>query len=138
MTADLEHLQAIWLELKSQVDELAAERQHYLDFFEHAAEAYIVTDAQGKICEVNGAAVDILQRRKRYLRDKPLAVLISLDERPDFRRRLRDMTETRGAEGPWRTVVLTPETRVAVTLTGRVMRRGHSAGGICWLLQTMQ
>lgn len=138
MTADLEHLKAIWLELRAQVDELAAERQQYLDFFEQSPEAYVVTDPLGKICEVNGAAVDILQRRKRYLRDKPFAVLVALEERAVFRRRLRQLTEANGAERSWRTTVLTPETRMAVTLKARVMRGAQRVGGICWLLQTMQ
>ncbi len=66
MAAELEDLKAMWSDLKAQVDELAGERQQYIDFFEQSSEAYVVTDNDGTIEEVNGAAVDLLQRRRRF------------------------------------------------------------------------
>src|SRR5437868_780850 len=93
MTVELEDLKAMWLELKAHVDSLAGERQQYLDFFEQSPEAYVVTDAVGAIADLNGAAVDVLQRRKRYLRGKPMAVLVALEQRGEFRRRLRAIAE---------------------------------------------
>src|SRR4051812_15770672 len=89
MQAELEELKALWLDLRAQVDRLADERQHYLDFFEQASEAYVVTDVNGTILDVNGAAIDILQRRRLYLRGKPLASLVALERRRDFREHLR-------------------------------------------------
>ena len=53
MAAELEDLKAMWSDLKAQVDELASERQQYLEFFEQSSEAYVVTDNQGTIEAVN-------------------------------------------------------------------------------------
>src|SRR3954451_1011083 len=91
MQAELEELKALWLDLRAQVDRLADERQHYLDFFGRASEAYAATDANGPIVDVNGPAIDILQRRRLYLRGKPLASLVALERRRDFRERLRGL-----------------------------------------------
>src|SRR4051812_27687072 len=89
MALDLEELKAMWLDLRAHVDRLAGERQQYLDFFEQASEAYVVTDPDGAIVDANGAAIDILQKRRRYLRGKPLASLVALERRREFRERLR-------------------------------------------------
>lgn len=134
MTADLESLKAMWHELKAHVDRLVGERQQYLDFFEQSGEAYLVTDAHGTIADANGAAVDILQRRKRYLRGKPLAALVALDQRSTFRRRLHALAGG-STERTWRTIIESPQLRTEVTLTGRLMGTAGQAGGICWLLQ---
>src|SRR5690348_14112496 len=105
MTAELAELQALWLDLRAHVDRLADERQQYQEFFEQANEAYVITDVQGTIIEVNGAAVDILQRRKRYLRGKPITALIALEKRAQFRERLRALRERdTQAEPAWRTI----------------------------------
>jgi len=128
MPVELEDLKAMWFDLKAQVDELAGERQQYLDFFEQSPEAYIVTDNLGTIEEVNGAAVDILQRRRRFLRGKPFAVLVALDQRSAFRERLSGLA----AEGSWRTVLEALEMRTEVALTARRIGSGR---GICWRLQ---
>ena len=136
MTAELEDLKTIWLELRAQVDELAGERQQYLDFFEQSPEAYLVTDAEGGVIDANGAATDILQRRRRYLRGKPFAALVALDRRAEFRARLRRLIAGEpGAACSWRTVLEAPGTRVEATLTARPIDRPEGLGGICWLLQ---
>src|SRR3954447_11954291 len=93
MAVQLEDLKSMWLSLKAHVDQLASERQHYLDFFEQSQEAYVVTDAQGTIVDANGAAVDVLQRRRRYLAGKPIAAMVALERRPAFRARLRRVAE---------------------------------------------
>src|SRR5436190_21596718 len=101
MALELE-LQEAWLQLRAHVDQLAGERQQYLDFFEQSPEAYIVTDAEGTIVDANGAATDIVQRRRRFLRGKPLAVLVALDRRAEFRSRLkRLLARDPGAPGRW-------------------------------------
>ena len=134
--ADLEDLKAMWLQLRAHVDQLAGERQQFLDFFEQSSQAYVVTDALGTIEDANGAAVDILQRRKRYLRGKPFPALIALEWRAEFRQRLRDLSAP-GAQRSWRTILEAPELRTEVTLTAR--RIGADAsGGICWRLEAAQ
>jgi PAS domain S-box-containing protein len=139
MAADMEALKAIWLDLKAHVDSLAGERQQYLEFFEQSPEAYVITDAHGTICEANGAAVDILLRRRRYLRGKPFAVFVALDHRAEFRRRLAALAarEAGGARS-WRTVLEAPELRTEVTLTAREIERGGVVDGICWRLEAAQ
>ena len=136
MTAELEELKAMWLDLRAHVDQLAGERQQYYDFFEQASEAYIVTDPHGTIADANGAAVDILQRRKRYLRGKPLVALVALERRTEFRERLRALREREpGAQGCWRTIFVAPELRIDVTLGARLIERAGAIGGICWRLE---
>jgi len=137
MAQELEELKIAWLGLRARVEQLAAERQQYLEFFENAAEAYVVTALDGRIVEANGAAVDVLQRRKNFLRGKPFAVFIALDRRAEFRRRLTGIAgRVPGAEPSWRTVVATGGERVEVGLTARVIEQ--PGGGICWRLQAMQ
>jgi PAS domain-containing protein len=139
MTADLEELKAMWLELRAHVDRLAGERQQYLDFFEQASEAYVVTDEYGTISDANGAAVDLLQRRKRYLRGKPLIALVALEQRPAFRERLRALrARTADAARSWRAIFVLPELRTDLTLTARLIDRPEGVGGICWRLDPAQ
>lgn len=126
----------MWLELHARVSELAAERQQYLDFFEQSSEAYVVTDRQGTIVEANGAATDILQRRRRALCGRPFAVLVALDRRVEFRARLARLAAREpGAEPSFRTVLEAPELRIDATLTARLIARPEGIGGICWLVQ---
>jgi len=134
MTVELEDLKAMWLELKAHVDLLAGERQQYLDFFEQSSEAYVVTDALGTIHDLNGAAVDMFQRRKRYLRGKPMAVLVALEQRAEFRNRLRAIAEG-SPQTPWQTTLLRPEARTEARLSARRIGAPGGDGGICWLLR---
>jgi PAS domain S-box-containing protein len=139
MALDPEDLKAMWLDLRARVDQLAGERQQYLDFFEQSPEAYVVTDADGTIVAANGAATDILQRRKIYLRGKPLTVMVALDHRAEFRRRLASMLAAESAAlHSWTTVLEAPELRTQVTVTARAIDRPGGVSGICWLLQTVQ
>ena len=138
MTVEFEELKAKWLDLRGHVDQLAGERQQYYDFFEHATEAYVITDAYGTIADANGAAVDILQRRKRYLRGKPLAALVALEQRSEFRRRLGALAGREpGAERSWRSIFESPGLRTDVALSARLIDRPGGIGGICWRLEAL-
>jgi PAS domain S-box-containing protein len=139
MAEDLQDLKAMWLELRTHVDRLARERQQYLEFFEQSPEAYVATDAQGNIYGANGAAVDVLLRRKRYLCGKPLVAMVALDQRAEFRRRLREIASgDPQAERTFRTVFVAPELRIGVTLTARLIRRSEGIAGVCWRLDPLQ
>jgi PAS domain S-box-containing protein len=139
MALELENLQAMWLDLRAHVDRLAGERQHYADFFEQASEAYVVTEVDGTIRDANGPATDILQRRRRYVRGKPFVVMVALEQRSEFRRRLQSLaTREPGAARSWRTVLEAPELRTEVTLTARLIERADSVGGICWRIQAVR
>ncbi|HUQ74958.1 MAG TPA: PAS domain S-box protein [Burkholderiales bacterium] len=126
----------MWLGLRAHVDQLAEERQQYVDFFEQSPEAYVVTDLDGTIRELNGAATDILQKRRGYLRGKPLTVMVALDHRREFRRRMLGLAERQSDQRSWRSVVIAAGERIEVTFTARPIERRD--GGLCWLLQAVQ
>ena len=139
MAVELEDLKAMWLSLRAHVDQLASERQQYLDFFEQSQEAYIVTDPTGTVVDVNGAAVDVLQRRRRYLAGKPIAAMVALDRRLEFRSRMRRIADGEpGALRTWNTVFESPGLRTDVRVTLGPIERGGSVKGLCWLLQAVQ
>ncbi|HUQ26027.1 MAG TPA: PAS domain-containing protein [Burkholderiales bacterium] len=130
-----DELTKAWRELRSIVDELTTERQHYLDFFERADDAYLVTDAVGVILEANGAAVDLLERRRYFLAGKPLSALVGT-QRDDFRERLAGLST---APAGWRLSLAVRGRAVEVEVSTRPMgRAGESPSGICWLLRPVQ
>jgi len=136
MAAELEDLKSMWLSLKAHVDQLAGERQQYLEFFEQSPEAYVVTDAAGTIIDVNGAAVDVLQRRRRFLAGKPIAAMVALDRRTEFRARMRRVIERApGAARTFTTVFEAPELRTEVKVALRAIERAGTVAGLCWRLQ---
>lgn len=139
MAPDLEDLKVVWLTLRAHIDRLASERLQFEQVFEQSAHAYLVTDASGTIEQVNGAAVDILQQRRRQLRGTPLAVLVALDRRADFRRRLAGLAGGAPAsERTWSTVFESPGLRTDVTVTARLIGEGPTPRGICWRLDAAQ
>ena len=130
MQSAMDELGIAWLKLRSCVDDLASEHRHYLDFFERAVDAYLVTDPLGVIVEMNGAAVDLLERRRYYLRGKPLAALVTPDQRGEFRSRLRGLSRP----ASWRSAVAVRGEPHAVEFSARRI----PGQGICWRLQSLQ
>lgn len=61
--------------LQRTADELAAERQYYLELFEQAPEPYAITDARDRIIALNRAAVELLGIRARRARGRSLSAL---------------------------------------------------------------
>ena len=91
MAQAFEELQVAQEELRVQNDALAAadaaadlERERYRDLFEHAPSGYLVTDADGVVCQANRAAGDLLNVAPKYLVGKPLSVFVSSADRPAF------------------------------------------------------
>jgi PAS domain S-box-containing protein len=79
-------------ELRQQNEELASthlqleiERQRYLDLFELAPDAYIITDPLGVITEANQSASRLLRIMPRTLRGRPLATYVATQDRSRFR-----------------------------------------------------
>ena len=128
MPLAMEEIRTAWLKLKSYVDDLTHERQHYVDFFERAEAAYLVTDAHGTIVEANGAAVDLLDRRRRQLIGKPIVTLVSAAERRRFRDRLPRLAR---AADRWRGDLHSRGRLLAVELSARPI----PGQGICWALR---
>ena len=94
----LEELHVAEEEMRQQTDELILtrdeverERARFIELFEEAPDAYLVTDEAGVVREANHAAERMLQLDRSRLRGKPLAAMV--DE--DFRRTFRLMLDLR-------------------------------------------
>ncbi|HYX62721.1 MAG TPA: PAS domain-containing protein [Burkholderiales bacterium] len=125
----MNELRAAWRALKASVEDLAEQRQHYLELFEHA-EAHLVTDATGIIQEANGKARGLLQRPCLDLHGKPLAALVPLAARARFRTALGGVGA--GGKTPeWRSLLSCGEAVIAVDIA---VRRAES-GVLCWRLR---
>ena len=79
-------------ELREQTDELIAirraleaERQRYLELFEAAPVAYLVTDPMARVCEANRAAAALFGVAQGFLAGKPLAAYVDGTDRWGFR-----------------------------------------------------
>jgi PAS domain S-box-containing protein len=68
--------------------DLEAERRRYQELFEFVPDAYLVTDARGKIQEANRAATQMLNVSQEHLVGKPFAVFVASEERWNFRTEL--------------------------------------------------
>lgn len=95
-----EELQVAVEEMYQQSEELAltrlqveVERKRYQELFEFMPNAYLITDAQGKIQEANRAAARLLNLELSYLRDKLLINFIPLQERSAFRFKLNQLQQ---------------------------------------------
>jgi PAS domain-containing protein len=126
----MDELRRAWLKLTSHVDVLASERQHYLDFFEGADAAYLLTDRLGVIVEANGAAVDLLERRRYFLRGKPIAAMVPVEERHRFRDRLSGLVDA----ARWRGTVQARGGARSVEFSARLI----PGRGVCWRLDRLQ
>ena len=102
----LEELQTAQEELHQQNQKLIAtrqmvelERQRYQALFELAPNGYLVTDLQGKICQVNHhAAAQLFNAPQAYLIDKPLLVFIHKPDRPNFINQLANLAPNQTGE----------------------------------------
>jgi PAS domain S-box-containing protein len=93
-----EELQVAAEEMLQQTEEmvairkqLEAERQRYQDLFEFMPDAYLQTDAQGKILEVNRAAATLFGVEQLSLQGKLLISFIPVEKRPAFRSKLTQL-----------------------------------------------
>lgn len=91
----LEELQVAVEELHRQNDALtealetaAEERKHYLNLFNFAPEAYLVTDLEGCIREANRMAGQLLGIEKQFLVGKPLSLYVLEEDRSVFQAEL--------------------------------------------------
>jgi PAS domain S-box-containing protein len=85
----LEELEVASEELYQQNEELLntrqsleAERQRYQNLFDFAPDAYLVTDRQGIIESINGAAESLFNVRRDYAQNKSLTLLIAKSHHP--------------------------------------------------------
>ena len=95
----LEELQVAEAELRQQNEELItardaieSERHRYIDLFEFAPDAYLITTREGTIREANEAAVQLFEIARRFLIGKPLTNYIIDEQRKAFRTELNSLT----------------------------------------------
>jgi PAS domain S-box-containing protein len=129
-------LAARWEELEEEAEELATEGRRYLDFFQFAPEAYLVTDREGTISAANHGARELLGLP--VPEGKPLSTFIALDQRAAFRGQLGLLRDARACPSlRWNSAVRDRRgTRIGVNLHVRVMESG-TARGYCWLIRAL-
>jgi two-component system, cell cycle sensor histidine kinase and response regulator CckA len=121
----LEELQTAQEELHQQNQKLIAtqqmvelEHQRYQALFDLAPNGYLVTDLQGKICQVNHhAAAQLFNAPPAYLIDKPLLVFIHEADRPNFINQLANLAPNQTGE-----VRLTPRNSAMIWAAITVIR----------------
>jgi PAS domain S-box-containing protein len=133
MALMLEELNVAEEEMRQQADELVLtrdqleqERRRFLELFEEAPDAYLVTDDAGVVREANQAAERMLEIDRGRLRGKPLAAMV--DE--NFRRAFRLMLDLRcGApENIEFDTTIRPRGGSSLDVAVRI-RRGRGPGG---------
>ena len=110
------------------------ERQRYLDLFNFAPGAYLVTDAAGTIQEANRAVAALLAVDTDELVDKSLADFVAEADRHTFHTVLNRMTQLQQAE-EWN-LRLQPRAGVPFYTAIKVATVPNPPGGlsICWLI----
>jgi PAS domain S-box-containing protein len=112
-------------------------RLRYQELFDFALEAYVVTDLDGLIQEINHAAANLLQRRKEFLVAKPLGLLLATESRGPFYARLEQLRRSGGEVRDWE-VRLQPQPGkcLDVALTVGLLRGPDGETlGFRWLLR---
>jgi PAS domain S-box-containing protein len=137
LEAGLQEIETLWQELRARSDELASERQRYTEFFEYAPEAYVITDSQGVMREVNRCAAELLAIPARALNGKPLGSLVPEDCRREFRAHLlRAGAESDGEISAWRGALAPQGRRIVIHFRVRAMPAPEAGlTPLCWLLR---
>jgi PAS domain S-box-containing protein len=139
-TAAVERLRQAQDELVAEEEELrellAAERLRYRDLFEWAPDAYVVTEPNGTIREANRAAERLLGHDREFLLGKPLADLLSDEDRQALRVMLARLPELE-LVADWEVSFERSGERVfPATVTVSVSRdREGAVGGLRWLIR---
>jgi PAS domain S-box-containing protein len=144
--AAVEALEVAEEELRQQNEELAAtaaevetHQARYRELFEHAPEAYLVTDAVGAVQEANHAAAALFRIPRDFLRGKPLAVFVDAAARRTFRDGIDRLCRSKGVahwEMPLRPRY-GPRAVVSVAAVASRDARGDVAS-IKWLLRDVR
>ena len=139
LRAGLEEIQVLWDELRSQSDALAQERKRYADFFEHAPDAYLITEPNGVIREANRAAGTLLGRSQAELGGKAIWSLVAEDAQPQFRAHLvASRGNPTGTGKDWQSPIASGAGQALVAFKVRAIKVRHkNADAMCWLLRAV-
>ncbi len=139
----MEELRVAEEELRRQSDELLdwreaveAERHRYRELFEFVPDAYLVTDPCGLIREANQSAGELLGVPAHFLRGKPLANFLPMEDRSAFRGGIHKLLLAgRRSEWPARFQARTGGA-VAATINAEAVRdREGQPVGIRWMIR---
>ncbi|HEX8272239.1 MAG TPA: PAS domain S-box protein [Longimicrobiaceae bacterium] len=142
LASTLEELRVSEEQLRSHADDLAAshydleaELRRYRDLFLAAPDAYLATDSEGVVREVNHAAAALLGARTEYLAGKPLAVFVHEEDRKAFRRQLGLARETERLGG-WRLrLVSRAGAELPVEVSVSAARQADGGTELRWILR---
>lgn len=146
LQSTLEQLHAAQEELRKQNQELAiareiaeAERQRYQDLFDFAPDAYVVTNADGIIQEVNQVLAALVEVNRENLIQTPLVNYIAASEHEGFKNLLKELRQQPGLQKLQTdelSLQLADQSSLSVAITGRANRnsQGHILE-IRWLIQ---
>ncbi len=133
----LEELDVMWEELQGQAALLVRENERYAEFFEHAPDAYLITDVGGGVREANQAALELLRASREAVVGAALASFIADDDRVTFLARSVGVMLGEAKLVSWRSR-LQPAggTPVATEFSVRAIPLKKSGvGGLCWLVR---
>ena len=135
--AGLQEIEVLWDELRAQSDALSTERKRYADFFEHAPDAYVITEPNGVIREANRAAAALFGRTQAELGGKVISALLPEDAQPAFRAHLvAARGSPSGAGRDWRTSIPSKGQELVVEFKVRAIKVRHkNADALCWLIR---
>jgi len=129
----LEDLQVAFEQMQTSIEaaevveeELFQQKQHYQDLFHFSPIAYLLTDANGLILEANQTIAQLLNVPHVYLVGKPLVVFVTQGDRPGFRTRLNQLTQSVGIQS-WQ-VSLCPRNSESVLAELHVAIARHPNG----------
>ena len=138
MEMALEELDVMWEELQGQAALLVRENERYAEFFEHAPDAYLITDAGGSVRETNLAALELLEAAREDVVGKVLSEYIADEDRVTFLSRTIGLMVGNGVQPlTLKARVLRKEGGpVACEFTVRAIPLKKSGvGGLCWLMR---
>jgi PAS domain S-box-containing protein len=127
LATGLEMLRVVSDELSARTEALSTLRESYVQLFNNAAEARLVTDRDGIILEANAAAGKLFERAPRTLIGKALWLYLREDGRKAFLRRFALFNAGIEESGAWIAEFLGQHRKVIaaeIRLTGRVDSRG--------------
>jgi len=136
----LEQLQVAEEALRAQMeallemhDVMESEKERWRSRFDGLPDAFIETDQNDTILEVNRAAEELLGRSRRQLIGKPLAMLIAESDRHGFRDVISNLRRA-DATSPWTGRLAATDANAAIDITVSVSRTPHGSSGVALAL----
>jgi PAS domain S-box-containing protein len=136
----LEEIEVMWEELVGQAEVLEREHERYQQFFEHAPDAYAVTDEGCNIREANHSLAELLGIARADLLGRPLSGFVPDEERGVFLTNfVRAVQDAGGKPLTWRSRLQPPKGEPidgVFSLRAMPLRKSGLAG-LCWLFRPL-